>query len=910
MALGACEGSRPPPAGDAATAVPPADPCTQTALTDPTTFPPCGLGAGVFGRWIVDGFGLPAYEYDDDESADPRAAYPNSLDDDRRTHWHQLGNDRVTAAVFNDGYVELLGQDRGPTWYNRFAPSQQNYAGGFGFVADERGGAWTTAFAYRPPGARTRRVFGLGYAEAVTEHDGLRVTRRTYAPPGDASMLVVDVTLESIDQAVHHTQYYEYWDVNRHQLEFELLRTGRLGQAGDDQRDQLNAPFTQSVSFDAPTSTLRATLTWASGAPPIAESAVSPVDDYPSDVFLSALVGTVADTYTDQAKFFGTGDPARPDTVATSRAGELLTGAPAVGQPAALVLRSDVSVSRSGPMHLRYAYGYTRPGADTGIPDAFRDPAHDVLGDTLSWWRGRLAYFASTTDPALHREVAWRSYYLQSASGHLDYFQTRTVAQGSAYLYLHGFDGAPRDQALFAMPLVYVNPALARDLLTLIMELTQAADGSISYSYHGYGVLESAGIHGKSSDLDIAFLMALSEYLAATGDRAWLGAHVPFYPAGAPNPPGAQGTTVLDHARAAYRHLVDVIGVGDHGLVKIGTGDWNDGITLTLGAGAAHDNSVTSGESHPNTAMAAFVLPVAAAILEREDAGLAAAMRATAQSYLSALRAEWAGQWYPRAYLRDDQNNVVRIGDASGFLWLETQPWALLASAPTNDQATSLLESIDTRLDGPSPIGAMIQEPVPGNEDGAQVWPAITGILTWAYAHVRPDLAWRSVVRNTLYAHAEAYPSIWYGIWSLPDGVNGPTSTQAGYTWSSPATPMTDFPVMNANPDAMGLLGVLRVAGLEPAVDGLLVHPVVPGPAFVLDVPLIRLEVGAGYVRGEYRAANDGAVVLHVAVPSGAHVMDARIRGASFTPVMSGGDVLLPLSFPSGDRVSFEVDTQ
>jgi len=36
---------------------------------------------------------------------------------------------------------------------------------------------------------------------------------------------------------------------------------------------------------------------------------------------------------------------------------------------------------------------------------------------------------------------------------------------------------------------------------------------------------------------------------------------------------------------------------------------------------------------------------------------------------------------------------------------------------------------------------------------------------------------------------------------------------------------MLDFPVQNANPDAMGLLGLLRACGVEAAPDGLRLLP-------------------------------------------------------------------------------------
>src|SRR5205085_4097993 len=119
------------------------------------------------------------------------------------------------------------------------------------------------------------------------------------------------------------------------------------------------------------------------------------------------------------------------------------------------------------------------------------------------WWRSRLAYFASESDPVLHREMAWHAYYLQSATGYSDWFQSHFVAQGSAYLYLHGFDGAPRDHALFAMPLTYLNPRLAREILRFMMQLRRGSDGALTYAYQGHGVLENAQIHTAPSDLDI-----------------------------------------------------------------------------------------------------------------------------------------------------------------------------------------------------------------------------------------------------------------------------------------------------------------------------------------------------------------------------------------------------------------------
>ena len=71
------------------------------------------FGSGHFGEWITDEFGLPAYRYTSNQVSDPAAVTPvhpqwRSATD----HTHQVGNDRLVAAVSNYGYVQVR-QDEG-----------------------------------------------------------------------------------------------------------------------------------------------------------------------------------------------------------------------------------------------------------------------------------------------------------------------------------------------------------------------------------------------------------------------------------------------------------------------------------------------------------------------------------------------------------------------------------------------------------------------------------------------------------------------------------------------------------------------------------------------------------------------------------------------------------------------------
>ena len=69
----------------------------------------------------------------------------------------------------------------------------------------------------------------------------------------------------------------------------------------------------------------------------------------------------------------------------------------------------------------------------------------------------------------------------------------------------------------------------------------------------------------------------------------------------------------------------------------------------------------------------------------------------------------------------------------------------------------------------------------------------------------------QTLVGTTLFAHANAFPQMWAGIWSGADGYFGPSGGAApGAPWASEVTPMTDFPTLNNNQHALPLLAALR----------------------------------------------------------------------------------------------------
>src|SRR5262249_58075783 len=134
---------------------------------------------------------------------------------------------------------------------------------------------------------------------------------------------------------------------------------------------------------------------------------------------------------------------------------------------------------------------------------------------------------------------------------------------------------------------------------------------------------------------------ALSEYVGATGD-ALLDVTAPFYPKEA-----KPAAIVWDHVVGSVRHLFDVVGSGPHGLVRVGDGDWNDGIVFS-----APDRSlaIQSGESVANTQMAVAILPRVAGVIEPRDASLATELRSHVDPWRPRHPQTWAGSFLRPAY--------------------------------------------------------------------------------------------------------------------------------------------------------------------------------------------------------------------------------------------------------------------
>ncbi|MFT3838063.1 MAG: hypothetical protein QM723_13840 [Myxococcaceae bacterium] len=809
LLLAACHRSSPP--ADDAPWAPAAESCTAPSLDAPATFAPCTTGSGHFGEWFVDSDGLPAFRYRADQYEVSAASWFNTEGRERRDHWFALGNDRLNVLFFNDGNFEVTTQDRGESYLNKIDEPHRNFGGGFSFVDDGKE-LWCSAYKWRPKPSATLREQHQGWSLAQTEHAGARVTHRVFSPPGLDAVVLDDVTVTNTSGDDRALKLYEYWDVARRDIVIDWLVSGipfsTLPTDAVTMRDAHNADFDEQIVYHRDQQALVLTRRPAATLLRPDPAVPDPVDFYPGDPFLAQLTGTPSELFWDQTPFFGEAGPKAPAQLAAhAQGGDLTDGTrdafrSGQGQTRMFVMRTDLKLKPGESKTVRYAYGYG--------PLALKDEWKTVQpSDAAHALQPAVPRFVSTGAPYLQRELAWHATQLELSKGHREYQDVTFVPQGSAYLYLHGADGVPRDLGLFSLPLAFTDPALARNELKLYMQLQFAADRRFSYAFQGHGELDDAlGLHHAPSDLDLAFLWAVANYVGATGDTSLLDEKVPYWPKEAL--PDATG---YDHLHDAARHLLDGVGFGPHGLIRVGTGDWSDGI---VSEAPNRDLAIAMGESVPNSQEALYVLPLAAQLFDARDPALAAELRSHVAPLCEAVKKTWTGQQFGRAYFGD---GVLLRGNEPD---LEAIVWALIGDCFVSpaDRAT-LVEVARSKLDVPSPAGAMLRE-------HGQVWPAISALLTWGYLRSgRDDLAQAHFERNTMAAHAIAYPEVWAGTWSGPDGLQGPDPGDPGpgMSWYSAATPMTDFPVQNNNQHAMPLWAMLKVAGVETLADGLQLQP-------------------------------------------------------------------------------------
>jgi Glycosyl hydrolase 36 superfamily, catalytic domain/Glycosyltransferase family 36 len=798
------------------------------------------VGSGVFGKWFTDGFGLPSYRYTINEQRSPLARQPELAGS--TDAWSQVGNDHIVANAMNHGYVELWSQDRRYEWTNHYDASADHFGGGYGYLRVGKR-VLSTLYDDSPPGSHATRDFGVGYFHHSLSTAGISVSEYVYAPFGNDPVLLHDVTLRNETSRRRRVTWFEYWDVN---------------------------PFDQATHAQIGIGPVR----WLADEHALATTQLpTSLDRRPLTIFAAALRGPTESHAGDTRAFFGSGSRAAPASLTTGRLdGALAPGAaPGTVGRAMFAFSAPVVLAPHSSVTLRYAYGAVHTNQIAGLVRRYRR-AKSPLARSERQWRDWLPQIALGSGRAwLSRELQWDAYTLRSGATYEDCRGRHIISQGGYYQYALGFQGAFRDPLQEILPLIYADPALARDVLLYSAEEQPRVGGQIPYAM---SELCRPFKFGTSDDLDLWLLLAASEYGLATRDLHVF--NLPVSYAG-----GGRGT-LWSHLKLAFHHQQSLLGAHGAYLAE-GNGDWSDLSTTFLGMT----------ESTLVDAQAAYIYPRLALLADvRGDHVFAGQLRRAAAQDLRVTRGQWTARgWYARGYAGNRE-----LG--TGVIFGEPQPWAILAGAPSATQARTLVARIRRFLTGvgappavhgPTRIGSS-QSPAAadpgvtehsqnpgGTGAGAAVFPggswyAINGWLTWALGRLGGTVpharayAFSELERNTLTAHATAYPDHWDGIISVDDVCHSfysptPADCGAGLT--------TEYEGQIMHQPAWSLFDALRLSGIDPVQSGFQIQPELPFHNFSLGFPDIGVAYRGATARGYVVTASKQNLSMEVAPPAG-----------------------------------------
>ncbi len=838
-------------------------------------------GSGYFGEWIEDEFGLPAYRYTCDQINDPKAISPvNEIWRIKTEHLHQVGNDRLVGVASNYGYIQIRQDEGAPKFLNDHAPEHDLYAGGFGYLTD---GETILSTFYPGNGESFDRIFGMGYYRKIVTGKGLSADQIIFAPYGDDPLLISQVTIINNREKPVDLRWIEYWGCQMYQFSFKSFIMGvaskltvpELRRRFSNRFEHHFSPIEnygiiekkrfKGLKFSTKLgwaiinfflATFYRKLTGGRIKSPVKQASLDDIS--PPPTFLISLDSPADGLSTDVAKFFGRGGIVSPEGLHEPLSSELKSQITDTG----MLLERKLHLEPGEKQTLYFAYGYLPEGFEIqDLITKYKENLPELLAQSCSHWKKDRIKLVIKDEPWIDRELQWHNYYLRGNLTYDSFFKEHILSQGHVYQYIIGFQGAARDPLQHTLPFIYCEPTIVKEILRYTLK-TVSPKGEIPYAITGHGMYMPSPF--KPSDLELWLLWVLSEYVLATRDLAFLEEELPTYPLYGKK---AGKAKVKEIAYRCYTHLTKITGIGTHGLLRLSNGDWNDMVVH----GFVPKNKVKKvtkyAETVLNSAMASFALDIYSQLLQyANESDKANEVKTYAESLRAVVHEQWTGNWFKRAWLTEDLG-WIGIDE----LWLEPQPWAFIGGAVDQAQKEKLLENIDQKVRQPSKIGALILDKplkkmigAPGVGTNAGIWPSINGTLIWALSLVDAEIAWDEWKKNTLAAHAEAYPEVWYGIWSGPDTYNSEFSKYPGQTiFISPDSSeeeamlgikinWTDFPVMNMHPHAWPLYTITKLIGIKFTIEGVEITPTLPKEEYHFSSPLIGLEKSSESYSGWY----------------------------------------------------------
>lgn len=282
--------------------------------------------------------------------------------------------------------------------------------------------------------------------------------------------------------------------------------------------------------------------------------------------------------------------------------------------------------------------------------------------------------------------------------------------QGKTGFYQSGGAYGFRDQLQDTLGLKYLDPQILKNQI-IKHSKQQFLEGDVEHWWHDE---TQRGIRTKFSD-DLLWLVYLTcEYIEFTGDRSILYEETPYLMGKVLDENELERYDKYLHTTekgSIYEHCIKAIekslNFGENGLPKIGSGDWNDGLSNvgTKGRG----ESVWLGFFLYN------VLDRFIKIMKSEAENVKLELKSqTLESEKTEERIKryelmmeklkkalntngWDGRWFKRAFM-DDGSTLGSMANDECRIDSIAQSWSIISSAGDNDKKYISMESLENHL--------------------------------------------------------------------------------------------------------------------------------------------------------------------------------------------------------------------
>ncbi len=257
-----------------------------------------------------------------------------------------------------------------------------------------------------------------------------------------------------------------------------------------------------------------------------------------------------------------------------------------------------------------------------------------------------------------------------------------------------------RDQLQDSLSLLHMRPQLTKEQI-LLHAAHQFKEGDVQHWWHEVKVSQDGadrGIRSKCSDDLLWLVYTVCAYIEATGDSAILSEQIPYLESellDEETDERYEVPKVSQESGSLYDHCVRAVRksmhTGEHGLLLMGSGDWNDGMNTVGNKG--------KGESVWLSWFAYDIFNQFIPICTQQgDEQFAQDLQAFAKALAGSLEASaWGGNWYRRAYF-DDGTPLGSVDNGECSIDAIAQAWSVISGAADNAKAKTAMEALERYL--------------------------------------------------------------------------------------------------------------------------------------------------------------------------------------------------------------------